>query len=47
MGATTETHTRSGTSVIRRSIVPPRAWVGPTTNWSQPDTVAKSKVATP
>ena len=38
MGATTETHIRSGTSVIRRSSVPPWAWVGPTTNWSQPDT---------
>ena len=37
IGATTATHTRSGTSVIRRSSVPPRAWVGPTTNWSQPD----------
>ena len=29
MGATTATRTRSGT-VIRRSRVPPRAWVGPT-----------------
>ena len=47
MGATIETRTRSGTSVIRRSSVPPRAWVGPITNWSQPDTVAKSKAATP
>ena len=37
MGATTETRTRSGTSVIRRSSVPPCAWVGPTTNWSQLD----------
>ena len=34
IGATTATRTRSGTSVIRRSSVPPRAWVGPTTNWS-------------
>ena len=47
MGATTATHSRSGTSVIRRTSVPPFAWVGPTTNWSQPDTVAKSKAATP
>ena len=47
MGATTETRTRSGTSVFRRSSVPPRAWVGPTTNWSQPDTVVKSKATTP
>ena len=45
-GATTATRTRSGTSVIRRSYVPPRAWVGPTTNSSQPDTVAKSKATT-
>ena len=47
LGATTATRTKSGTSVIRRSSVPPRAWVGPTTNWSQPETVAKSKAATP
>ena len=40
-------YTRLGTSVIRRSSVPPRAWVGPITNWSQPDTVAKSKAAIP
>ena len=46
MGATTATRIRSGTSVIRRSSIPPRAWVGPTTNWSQSDTVAKSKAAT-
>ena len=32
--------------VIRRSSVPPCAWVEPTTNWSQPETVAKSKAAT-
>ena len=38
---------KSWTSVIRRSSVPPRAWVGPTTNWSQLDTVAKSNSATP
>ena len=44
--ATIATHTRSGTSVIRRSNVPPRAWVGPTNNWSQPERVAKSKAAT-
>ena len=34
---------------IRRSSVPPmtsRARVGPTTNWSQPDTVTKSKAST-
>ena len=47
MGATTENRTMTGTSVIRRLRVPPRAWVGPTTNWSQPDTVAKSMAATP
>ena len=41
------TRTKSGTSVIRKSSVPPRAWVGPTTNWSQPETVAKSEGATP
>ena len=29
------------------SNVGPRAWIGPTTNWSQPDTVAKPKAATP
>ena len=34
-----KTHTRSGTSVIRRSSVPPRASVRPTTNWLQPWTV--------
>ena len=34
--ATIATRTRS---VIRRSSVPPSAWVGPTTNWSQPETV--------
>ena len=39
-GATTATCSWSGTSVIRRSSVPPRAWVGPTTNWSQPETAA-------
>ena len=33
VGATTATHTRSGTSVIRRSSVLQRAWAGPT-NWS-------------
>ena len=33
VGATiTEPRTKSGTSVIRKSGVPPRAWVGPTTN---------------
>ena len=32
VGATSATRTRSGTSVIRRSSVPPRSWVGPTTN---------------
>ena len=32
IGATTATRTRSVTSVIWRSSVPPRAWVGPTTN---------------
>ena len=42
-----ETHTRSGTSVTRRSSVPPRALVGPTTYWSQTDKVAMSKPATP
>ena len=47
IGATTVTRTKSGTSVIRRSSVPPSAWVGPTTNWLQPETVAKSKAATP
>ena len=46
-GATTATRTRSGTSVIRRSRVPPHAWVGPITSWSQPDTVAKSRAAIP
>ena len=45
--ATTATSTRSGTSVIRRSSVPPRAWVGLTTYRSQPETVVKSKPATP
>ena len=30
----------SGTSVIRRSSVPPSAWVGQKTNCSRPDTVA-------
>ena len=29
------------------SMVPPRAWDEPPTNWSQPDTVAKSKASTP
>ena len=43
IGATIATCTRSGTSVLRRSSVPPRAWVGPTPNLSQPETVAKSK----
>ena len=37
MSATTATHTRSGTLVIKRSSVPPLAWVEPTTNWSQHD----------
>ena len=47
IAATTATRTRSGTSVIRRSIiVPSRAWVWATTNWSQPQTVAKSTAAT-
>ena len=46
MGATTATWIRSGTSVIRRSCIPPRASVRPTTNWSQPDTVGKSKAET-
>ena len=46
IGATTTTCTRSGTSVIRRSSVPSRAWVGTTTNWWQPETVAKSKAST-
>ena len=41
IGATT------ATSVIRRSSVPPCAWAGPTTNWLQPETVAKSMAATP
>ena len=45
-GAATATRTRSVTSVIRRSRVPPRAWVGSVTSWSQPDTVAKSRAAT-
>ena len=44
--ATTATRARSGTSVIRKSRVPPRAWVGLTTNWSQPDTFEKSKAET-
>ena len=44
--AATATHARSGTSVIRRSSVPSRARAGTTTNWSQPDTVAKSKATT-
>ena len=43
IGATTGT--RSGTSVISRPSVPPLAWVGPTTNWSHPETIAKSKAA--
>ena len=43
MGTTTATHTRSGTSVIRRSNVQPRAWVGPTTNKSQPNHNQKSE----
>ena len=34
-------------AVMMRSIVPQRAWVVPITNWSQPETVAKSKAATP
>ena len=46
-GCYTATHTRSRTYVIRRSSVPPCALVRPTTNWSQPDTVATSKAATP
>ena len=37
----------TGTSVIRQSSVPPHAWVGLPTNWSQLETVAKSKAATP
>ena len=45
MGATTATCTRSGTSVSMRSSVQQHAWVVPTTNWLQPDTVAKLKVA--
>ena len=47
IGSTTTTRTRSGTSVIRRSSVSPRAWAGAITYWSQPETVAKSKAATP
>ena len=47
IGATIATRTMSGTSVIRRSSVPPRECVGPTTDLSQPETVAKSKAATP
>ena len=47
IGATTATRTKSGTPVIRRSSVQPRAWVVPTTNWSQPETVAKSEATTP
>ena len=35
IGATTATSTRSGTTVIGRSCVPPRPWIAPTTNWSQ------------
>ena len=46
-GCYNRNHTRSGTSVIRRSSVPPCAWVGPTTNRSQPNTVAKSEAAPP
>ena len=45
-GATKITCSRSGTSVIRRSRVPLRAWVGPITNQSQLDTVAKSRAET-
>ena len=30
-----------------KSSVPPHAWFLPTTNWMQPETVAKSKAATP
>ena len=37
-GAATATRTISGTSVIRRLRVPPRAWVGPITSWTEPDT---------
>ena len=40
-------YTRSGISVIRRSSFPQRARFGPTTNWSQPETDARSKAATP
>ena len=47
IGATTVIRTRSGTSVIRRSRVPPRARVGPTTNRSQEETVYASKSVTP
>ncbi|KAK4316552.1 hypothetical protein Pmani_012327 [Petrolisthes manimaculis] len=46
IGETTATSTRSRTSVITRSRVPPLTWVGPTTNWSQPETDEKSKAAT-
>ena len=35
MGATTAIRIRSGTLALRRSSVPPRAWVGPTPNRSQ------------
>ena len=34
-------HQSSGGQVLK-----PRAWVGPTTNWSQPETIEKSKAAT-
>ena len=47
MSDTTVTRIRSGTTVIMRSSIPTNAWVGPTTNWSQLDTVAKTKAATP
>ena len=45
MSARTASWTRSGTSVINRSSVTPHAWVVPTTNWLQPETV-ESKALT-
>ena len=45
-GTTTFSSNRSWTSVIRRSRVPPHAWVGSITSWSQPDAVVKSRVIT-
>ena len=48
-GATTTTLTRLGTSVTRRSRVPPRGHeLGQSPcSWSQPDAVAKWRAATP